>query len=330
MTRTKWFTFGVLVAIAGAVLAQGGGVPSRLRILSLGLGTTAPTTNGDISSVTNRNATLQVALDNDSNGTGNASRLSLTSGDASSALFVAGSGRTSALITNGPTGAQSVLRTLGAYPLLFGTNNTLVGEFQGDGAMRLYGSGTVSGTSGVSLALPNAGAIRALDMGGTNMRHLISLWSDNVIYLGHASHELDILASSLQFNNVDVTPECSTINTNTGTGWSSMPTLAGSICRVGRQVSVTITAVATGTSNSSNTNFTNAIPVNFRPSSFTCAGQIGGTNNGVGEDNITIAIETSGTIAFSRVNNADCSSLGVNWTASGTKAISRGSFTYNK
>lgn len=73
---------------------------------------------------TTTNATLTLAVDNDSNGTANAARVSIASGDASFALFAAGSGRTSVVITNGPTGAQGVLRTLGSYPMVFGINNT--------------------------------------------------------------------------------------------------------------------------------------------------------------------------------------------------------------
>jgi uncharacterized repeat protein (TIGR01451 family) len=132
-----------------------------------------------------------------------------------------------------------------------------------------------------------------------------------------------------EINDVDIYPECTVINTATGTGWSSMPTLSGVACRVGRVVTVTISANATGTSNSNNTNFTNALPASFRPSSFTCAGKIGGIDNGVANPNVAIAIETNGTIAFSLLSS-DCSSLGVNWSAAGNKQIQRGSFSYVK
>ena len=57
--------------------------------------------------------TYGVTIDNDSNAASNAARVQVISGDAAVALFAAGSGRTSPLITGGPAGAQAVLRTLG-------------------------------------------------------------------------------------------------------------------------------------------------------------------------------------------------------------------------
>lgn len=83
------------------------------------------------------NGAYTFLLDNDSNGTGNAARVSVSSGDSNAAFFVAGSGRTSAVLTGGPTGAQSVIRNLGAYPLILGTNNTAYFQIPSDGGMAI-------------------------------------------------------------------------------------------------------------------------------------------------------------------------------------------------
>ncbi len=80
-----------------------------------------------VSGTVNNSSTFQFT--NASNGTSNAARISFSSGDANAAFFAAGSGRTSAIVTGGPTGAQAVMRTLGAYPLIFGVSNTYVAAF---------------------------------------------------------------------------------------------------------------------------------------------------------------------------------------------------------
>jgi hypothetical protein len=91
------------------------------------------------------NNTYSATIDNDSNGTSNSARFALASGDSSAALFVAGSGRTSTIVTNGPTGAQAVLRTLGDYPVVIGTNNTERMRVD-NGLTSITGDLSVSGT----------------------------------------------------------------------------------------------------------------------------------------------------------------------------------------
>lgn len=100
------------------------------------------------------NNTMTALLDNDSNGTANAVRYSLSSGDSNAALFTAGSGRTSTVLTGGPVGAQTVLRNLGSYPIIFGTNNTArvtVNDANVTNTVAYISAGTTFGASGCSV-----------------------------------------------------------------------------------------------------------------------------------------------------------------------------------
>lgn len=48
LSRTKYFIGGLLVALTVGAIAQTGGLPSRPRFLSVGVGTAAPSTNGNM------------------------------------------------------------------------------------------------------------------------------------------------------------------------------------------------------------------------------------------------------------------------------------------
>ncbi len=74
--------------------------------------------------VDNVNGGLTFQIDNDSTGVSAFARTSISSGDGNVAFYVTGTAYTGTIVTNGPTGAQSVLRTLGSYPIVFGTANT--------------------------------------------------------------------------------------------------------------------------------------------------------------------------------------------------------------
>lgn len=91
---------------------------------ALTIAATAINLPGTVTSLADVNTTHSMIIDNDSNGTANAARLVVASGDANVALFMCGSGRTSPLVTNGPVGAQFAMRTLGAQPFIFATDNT--------------------------------------------------------------------------------------------------------------------------------------------------------------------------------------------------------------
>lgn len=73
------------------------------------------------------------ATTNTSTVDGDTSRLTVTAGATSLAIFSANANQSTAIITGGPTGAQTVFRNLGSYPLLFGTANTLRGQFSSGG-----------------------------------------------------------------------------------------------------------------------------------------------------------------------------------------------------
>ena len=133
----------------------------------------APTWTASHTWLQNTDAAITLTLDNDSNGASNAARWAVNSGDASAAWFVTGSGRTSVVITGGPVGAQSVLRTLGSYPLIFGTNNTYRGEISSAGqwlAVPLASAATpdFSFTTDANTGMYNVGADSlGLTTGGT-------------------------------------------------------------------------------------------------------------------------------------------------------------------
>lgn len=92
------------------------------------------------------NGSYSLIFDNDSNGSANACRIVFNSGDASGAFFTAGSGRTTAVLTGGPTGAQGVIRMLGAYPLILGTDNTARFQIPADGGMAIVDGITAPAT----------------------------------------------------------------------------------------------------------------------------------------------------------------------------------------
>lgn len=324
---------GVLLCALGyPAFTQPGGYPSRILAQAIALGGCSLGSNTGYACI-RANTTTRPAIDITTPG---------GSGDAAIGLTTAGQ-------QNWSIGID---RSLGSNLLLAPTNDLTLPtwQFESNGNARMVSAANNRLQIGAPSATGFPGVM--LSSGGTERGYLLLDVSGNQCDASFTANGTCIYTQTglpfavsiagtkaFQVTNattlagpagVDFTPECSTISTATGTGWASMPTLSGSICRVGRMVTVTIASVATGTSNSGNTNFTNAIPTNFRPSSFTCAGTIGGTNNSSGVQDVAIAIETNGTIAFSLLNNNDCSSLGVNWTASGTKAISRGSFSYIK
>lgn len=113
----------------------------------------------------NSNSALDFPITNTNNGTGNAVRVVLTSGDANGALFVSGSGRTSPIVTNGPTGAQMALRTLGNYPIVFGVSNTEALRIEGDGSQFDF---SISGNPSFSLNGVSTTGTRTATFSATN------------------------------------------------------------------------------------------------------------------------------------------------------------------
>ena len=74
---------------------------------------------------------------------GSTSRIQVTAG-TSFAMYAAPSTQSSAIITGGPTGAQAVFRTLGAQPIVFGTNNTYRGNMDSSGNIIWDGGGYIN------------------------------------------------------------------------------------------------------------------------------------------------------------------------------------------
>ena len=114
------------------------------------------------------NGSYTALIDNDSNGTANSSRWAASSGDSNVALFVAGSGRTSTVLTGGPTGAQAVLRTLGSYPLILGTNNNARVTIASDGVATFAVAGATFETSLIISGDSIAGLTLVDEDGGTD------------------------------------------------------------------------------------------------------------------------------------------------------------------
>ena len=148
----------------------------------------------------NTNGVFGQTIDNDSNGTANAARLNVISGDGSVALFAAGTGRTSAIITGGPTGAQGVLRTLGSDPLVFGTSNTQRMLIAGDGS-EIDLSATLLDFNGVVDLDGNFDADgTSIDLDGSNDLGLHGGSADIAL----SGTEADITATTLDLNgNLD-------------------------------------------------------------------------------------------------------------------------------
>lgn len=96
--------------------------------------------------IVNDNASRGNLFTNSSTGASAASNLGLTTDTANFRIFVAGPNRSSAIVTSGPTGSQAVLRTLGNYPIVFGTNNTYRGRITGTGGVELEGTLQTGGT----------------------------------------------------------------------------------------------------------------------------------------------------------------------------------------
>jgi hypothetical protein len=94
-------------------------------------GATTPLTVGGAGKT---GGTLTASIQNASTTNGDTAHLTITANATQVALFAANAAQSTAVVTGGPTGAQAVLRTLGSYPLVFGTNNTYRGQIDANGA----------------------------------------------------------------------------------------------------------------------------------------------------------------------------------------------------
>lgn len=176
----------------------------------------------------NRNTNGQyagLAIANASNGTGNDALLSIASGASSGILRldVAGSGRTSTILTGGPVGAQSVIYTAGNYPLIFGTNNNSRMQIDGTGAASFTGTVSLNATAPIEVLNATGAAANAKSTILRNPNGGFAVSSatdaalttpvDNVILAGRTG----ITWSSLAFGNVTDNPTYTFLGTGLAT-----------------------------------------------------------------------------------------------------------------
>lgn len=151
-----------------AVMAAGGS--------SLVLGTsnnyTTGITNNALTIDPNSNVTigggavtggLTTTISNTSGADGDISRIQVSTSTSAVALYAAPTTQSTAIVTGGPVGAQSVLRNLGNYPIVFGTSNIMRGFVNGAGNWAL--SAPTSGNTLQVTALATQRAIQVVGSG---------------------------------------------------------------------------------------------------------------------------------------------------------------------
>lgn len=137
------------VDVTDLVSSGGGFIPTGL--LGSGTANASVFLRGDntwSNTLTQASGGLTLAVSNTSVVDGDTSRIQISTPTSAVALFAANAAQSTAIVTGGPTGAQAVLRNLGAYPLIFGTNNTDRGEIAGTGAWTIKAP-----TSGTALSV---------------------------------------------------------------------------------------------------------------------------------------------------------------------------------
>lgn len=99
--------------------------------------------------------------------------------------------------------------------------------------------------------------------------------------------------------------------------------------RIGKVVTITTAAAATGTSTTATfDDTTGAVPATCRPSSGTVTGQTIGASNATATASAVIQITTGGNLSFQRCGAVTGTCVGGGWTNSGTKGIDPWSFTF--
>jgi len=139
---------------------------------------------------------------------------------------------------------------------------------------------------------------------------------------GTTATQIDLAATALKVNTIDVTPSQGTFSLTLSTGCTTTPSVTATYQKVGQMVTMHIPFV-TCTSNSSQFQFS-GIPAAIRPS--TATGAVAMANcldNTTNANNCSIRVNTSGT-ADMLFNDQSAS-----WTTSGTKALDKSAiFTY--
>lgn len=98
---------------------------------------------------------LDIGFTNNDTGSTSYGRYYLTAGNQQVALFQTTVGYAGSVVTNGPTGNQACLRTLGTSSIVFGTNNTYRGQITSSGYWQIPGSPILATATSVFTGLAN-------------------------------------------------------------------------------------------------------------------------------------------------------------------------------
>jgi hypothetical protein len=105
--------------------------------LVVNAGTTTPLTVGSAAAPVT--GAMTISYQNASTVSGDTVRHNLIAGSEALALYLSNQNQSAALITNGPAAPQALIRTLGAIPIVFGTNNTYAGQFDSSQNLQVVG-----------------------------------------------------------------------------------------------------------------------------------------------------------------------------------------------
>lgn len=120
-------------ANAGVSVNAPTGANTSLTVKAIAAGQTSTLTIGG-AAIT---GTLTSTINNTSTVSGDIARIAITAGANNVALYATNQNQAAAIVTNGPTTQQAVLRTLTAIPIVFGTNNTYAGQIASGGAWQI-------------------------------------------------------------------------------------------------------------------------------------------------------------------------------------------------
>lgn len=138
----------------------------------------SPTWTGNHAFTGATGAGYTVSVTNTGAAAGDTARVTINAdnGSTAAALFAAPVATSTPIVTGGPTGAQAVLRTLGSYPVVFGTANKYAGQFDINQNMLVAKSLGLNGVAApaqvTGFGTPVGGAVVASynisDAGGAN------------------------------------------------------------------------------------------------------------------------------------------------------------------
>ena len=167
-----------------AYLQSGGGIPLAFVVGAQNLLSLATPQATFFNTPVTAGATVQIT--NTSAVSGDISRVQLSANATSVALFAAPAAQSVAIVAGGPTGAQSCLRNLGNYPLVFGTANTYRGQVDGAGTWTIINVAAVANQSNGA-----AGVQASWEFGGNGN----SIGANNSFFVGQSATGVSSLLS---------------------------------------------------------------------------------------------------------------------------------------